>query len=79
MAFLEDSLIPRDEKIGVYGYKARCLDYGSYYATPFYATPVLIHTWHLKCTIIHGLHNTLSVHPQVSSPSLVLSRPATFA
>jgi hypothetical protein len=38
-----------------------------------------IHTWHLRWTIILGLHNTLSGHQQASSLSLARSRPASFA
>ena len=38
------SLIPRDRKIGVDNCKTPCLDSASCYSTPFYASPVLIHT-----------------------------------
>lgn len=42
---LEDSLIPRDRKIGENNCKAQCQVVLSCYATPFYATLVLVHTY----------------------------------
>lgn len=42
---LEDYLIPRDKKIGENTRKAQCLVVLHAMSTPFYATPVLIHTY----------------------------------
>jgi len=41
---LRGSLIPRDRKIGMDNCKTQYLDSASCYSTPFYASPVLIHT-----------------------------------